>query len=83
MLEAGEYSVSYQLIWSLKKKYDMDSTWQELFKNPEISRFLKEELDMEIPRQYWNRTVKELAETLSSEAKGGKLEKLETFLKKM
>lgn len=81
MLEAGEYSVSYRLIRSLKKKYDMDSTWQELFKNPVISRFLKEELDMEIPRQYWNRTVKELAETLSSEAEGGKLEKLETFLK--
>ncbi|MEZ3467178.1 MAG: hypothetical protein K1W40_01545 [Schaedlerella sp.] len=73
--------MSYRLILSLKKKYDIDSTWQELFKNPVISRFLKEELDMEIPRQYWNRTVKELAETLSSEAEGGKLEKLETFLK--
>lgn len=83
MLEAGSYSVSYQLTRSMKKKYDMDSTWQELFCNPEISRFLKEELRMNIPQQYRNRTVKELAETFSSEAAGGKLERLEKFLERM
>lgn len=83
MLEAGSYSVSYQLTRSMKKKYDMDSTWQELFCDPEISRFLKEELRMNIPQQYRNRTVKELAETFSSEVAGGKLERLEKFLERM
>ncbi len=83
MLEAGSYSVSYQLTRSMKKKYDMDSTWQELFCDPEISRFLKEELRMNIPQQYRNRTVKELAETFSSEAAGGKLERLEKFLERI
>lgn len=83
MLEAGSYSVSYQLTRSMKKKYDMDSTWQELFCDPEISRFLKEELRMNIPQQYRNRTVKELAETFSSEVAGGKLERLEKFLERI
>lgn len=83
ILEPGTYGVSYKLVQSLKKKYSMDSTWQELFSNPEISRFLKEELDMDIPQQYRNRTVKELAVTFASQAAGGKLEKLENFLKRM
>lgn len=80
ILEAGDYSVAYELTQSLKKQYNMDSTWQELFSNPEIARYLIEELDMNIPQQYRNRSVKELAVSFASEAAGGKLEKLERFL---
>lgn len=83
MLKAGTYRVSYELTRSLKKEYGLDSTWQELFCNPEISRFLKEELEMNIPQQYINRTVKELAVTFASETTGGKLERLEKFLERM
>lgn len=81
MLEAGDYHISYELTQSLKKEYHMDSTWQELFSNPEIARYVKEELDMNIPRQYWKRTVNELAVTFPSETKGDRLKKLEKFLK--
>lgn len=81
ILEAGDYSVAYELTQSLKKQYTMDSTWQELFNNPKIARYLTEELEMDIPQQYKNRSVKELAETFASEASGGKLEKLEKFLR--
>ena len=81
MLEAGDYHIFYELTQSLKKEYNMDSTWQELFHNPKIARYLKEELNMNIPQQYWKRTVNELAVTFPSEAKGSKLEKLEGFLK--
>lgn len=59
----------------------MDSTWQELFSNPEIARYLTEELDINIPQQYKNRSVKELAVSFASEAEGGKLERLERFLR--
>lgn len=75
ILEAGDYSVAYELARPLKKQYTMDSTWQELFHNPEIARYLTEELEMDIPQQYRNRNVKELAESFASEAAGGKLEK--------
>ena len=81
ILEAGDYSVAYELTQSLKKQYTMDSTWQELFNNHKIARYLTEELEMDIPQQYKNRSVKELAETFASEASGGKLEKLEKFLR--
>lgn len=80
ILEAGDYSVSYELMQTLKKEYNMDSTWQELFANPEIARYIREELDMNIPQQYMNRAVKELAVSFSSEAENGKLERLEGFL---
>lgn len=83
VLEAGDYSVAYELTQSVKKEYSMDSTWQELFGNRKIAGYLKEELGMNIPMQYMNRTVKELAVTFASEAVDGKLEKLEGFLKSM
>ena len=80
ILEAGDYSVAYELTQTLKKEYNMDSTWQELFSNPEIARYLTEELDMNIPQQYLNRSVRELASSFASEAANGKLERLERFL---
>lgn len=83
ILEAGAYRVSYELTQSLKKEYSMDSTWQELCCNPEIARYLREELEINVPQQYMNRTVKELAMTFASETADGKLERLEKFLKRM
>lgn len=80
ILETGNYSVDYELTQSLKKEYNLDSTWQELFSNPGIARYLREELGMNIPQQYMNRTVRELAVSFSSEAANGKLERLERFL---
>lgn len=81
ILEAGHYFVRYELTKPFIREYSLDNTLRELLRNRKIAEHMEQELKINIPSQYLDHTINEIAELFPPALEGGKTEKLWEYLK--